>query len=157
MHFTYQWSDYNSLIGMIVPINESIWEHTKMGFYSVLFFALFEYLFIGKNYCNYMFAKVVAAVTTILLIPGLYYFYTLFIHHNLWIDILIFIISVVIAQYVSYRLLKSNFCFTGINFAGLIILFIVVILYSSYTFAPPKVDLFKDSQTNSYGITQLSE
>ena len=34
LHFTYRWSGRNPLIGLIAPVNESVWEHMKLLFFS---------------------------------------------------------------------------------------------------------------------------
>ena len=34
-HFVYEWSGNNILIGLFTPINESIWEHTKLIFFPI--------------------------------------------------------------------------------------------------------------------------
>jgi Family of unknown function (DUF6512) len=29
-HFVYGWSGQNALVGLVSPVNESVWEHTKL-------------------------------------------------------------------------------------------------------------------------------
>ena len=29
LHFVYGWSGRNLLVGLVSPVNESVWEHTK--------------------------------------------------------------------------------------------------------------------------------
>ena len=29
LHFVYGWSSRNALVGLVSPVNESVWEHTK--------------------------------------------------------------------------------------------------------------------------------
>ena len=35
LHFTYRWSGRNPLIGLIAPVNESVWEHMKLLFFPM--------------------------------------------------------------------------------------------------------------------------
>ena len=42
LHFTYRWSGRNPLIGLIAPVNESVWEHMKLLFFPMLLFGLWN-------------------------------------------------------------------------------------------------------------------
>lgn len=33
-HFTYDWSNQIPIVGVISPVNESVWEYLKLGFWS---------------------------------------------------------------------------------------------------------------------------
>ena len=41
LHFLYEWTGYNYLVGFISPVNESTWEHLKLLFFPVLFLSFF--------------------------------------------------------------------------------------------------------------------
>lgn len=45
LHFLYDWSGELSIIGMLAPLNESIWEHLKLVFWPLLLWWGFGYLF----------------------------------------------------------------------------------------------------------------
>ena len=47
-HFMYTWFP-NTLFSIFFPVNESIWEHMKMLFTSILIFSVFEYFILKKN------------------------------------------------------------------------------------------------------------
>jgi len=38
------------------------------------------------------------------------------------------------------------------NSAGIIVIITIILAFSVFTFNPPKMELFKDPETNSYGI-----
>ena len=42
-HFLYEFSDYNPFLALIVPVNESVWEHLKLVFFPVLFLTIAEH------------------------------------------------------------------------------------------------------------------
>ena len=42
LHFTYEWSGKSTLVGYFSPVNESLWEHLKLGYFSLSFFILIE-------------------------------------------------------------------------------------------------------------------
>lgn len=35
LHFTFEWSNNNILVGTFSPVNESIWEHLKLLFFPM--------------------------------------------------------------------------------------------------------------------------
>ena len=35
LHFTYEWSGNNPIVGIFSSINESTWEHLKLAFYPM--------------------------------------------------------------------------------------------------------------------------
>lgn len=140
LHYAYELSDYNQFVALVAPINESIWEHLKMPFYGMLGFALVEYIFVGKEAKNFIFAKAFSSILAAFLVVVLYYGYTSFLDHQLYLDIIIFVVAIIIAQLFSYALIKSKLFFRGINYIGLIILFAACMVFSSYTYEPPKTN-----------------
>ena len=43
LHFTYKLSNYNFFVGLFSAINESTWEHIKIGLTPLFLFYLWEY------------------------------------------------------------------------------------------------------------------
>ena len=39
-HFVYEWSGNRPAVGLFFPVNESVWEHMKLVFFPMLFYAL---------------------------------------------------------------------------------------------------------------------
>ena len=50
LHFVYEWSGDNPLVGLFSPVNESVWEHLKLLFFPILAYSIVEYFIYGKNY-----------------------------------------------------------------------------------------------------------
>ncbi|ERJ12635.1 DUF6512 family protein [Haloplasma contractile] len=150
LHFTYEWSDQNSLVALFSPVNESVWEHLKLAFYGMLFYAVIEYLFAGHDHKNFLFAKAVSSIIAAALVVVLYYGYTEFIDQSLAMDIVIFAFAIILAQIISYLLIRINLFFEGINYIGIILIFIVVMAFSAYTFEPPVYKLFTESGINLF-------
>lgn len=137
LHYAYELSNNTQYIALIAPVNETIWEHLKMPFYGMIGFALFEYLFIGKDYKNFIFAKMFSSLLACGLTVVLYYGYTNFLDPSLALDIAAFVIAILIAQIFSYVILRSKFFITGLNYWGLIILVCVSLVFASYTYETP--------------------
>lgn len=49
LHFVYEWSGGNFLVGLAAPVNESTWEHLKMLFFPTLVWMLGWQIFSGKS------------------------------------------------------------------------------------------------------------
>lgn len=154
LHFIYDWSGGNKLAGIVGTVNESTWEHLKLLFWPSLIFAIIEYLFIGKDYENYAIAKAVTFYTGILLIVVLFYTYMgVTGKHSLVIDLLIFLISVVVSQWIGYRILQSEKTFgKEFNLIAILSILLLIFAFTVFTFQPPRLPLFKDPVTGTYGI-----
>ena len=50
MHFVYEWSGQNFVLGLFAPVSESTWEHMKLAYFPMLLFFLVEYIFLYKSY-----------------------------------------------------------------------------------------------------------
>ena len=57
LHFTYEWFNYNVIVGLFSTINESVWEHLKLLFYPMFFISIIGYFKIGRKLCNYWYAQ----------------------------------------------------------------------------------------------------
>ena len=152
LHFTFGWSNNNPLIGTFSAVNESTWEHLKLLFLPMLLTTILGYFLIGKNYSNFLCARLLGILTAILFTISFFYTYTGIIGTNFaFIDISIFFIAVILGELVSYKILLSNFhCNQYV--AGLLI-FALLISFITFTYFTPKIGLFKDPVSNKYGIT----
>ncbi len=143
-HFLYEWSGKNFIIGLISPVNESVWEHMKLIFFPMLFFAL-------TVVCRYRNTLPCAAcalstgiLTGTLLIPVLFYAYTFVAGKDLFfMDIAIFMISALIGFWISSKMINS--CHrnpTCVVPRFLVLLLLLCFLLFSY--APPNLSIFSD-------------
>ena len=106
LHFTYRWSGRNPLIGLIAPVNESVWEHMKLLFFPMLLFGLWSLK--GETDACRISAFHAGLLMGTLLMPVLYYSYTSALGHSiLAVDITIFYICV-IAAFLIYRGLSGS-------------------------------------------------
>jgi len=138
LHFVFEWSNRLPLIGVISPINESVWEHLKLGFWSLVFFSLIEYWFVKNDVNNFFLAKGLGVLTlqgTILLV---FYTYTMFSSKPiLVIDISSYILGCALCQAVSYKILTKTRARKTLNRLGLVLILIHAVLLIVFTFAPP--------------------
>lgn len=153
LHFAFEWSGPWIPLGAIAAVNESVWEHLKLGFWPALVYAALEYTRFGKSVYNFLSAKTLGICLIPITIVVLYYAYTAILGRGLLIvDILIFVAAVIVGQLVSYRLLTASPLPEKLNRLAPIALVILGILLVLFTFCPPQLPLFRDSVTGGYGI-----
>lgn len=155
MHFLYNILWESPVVGLFAPINESIWEHSKMVVWPIILWWSIYYCFRGKEYeinANKWFTSAfVALVTALITMPLLYYFYTgAFGVELLWVDILILLFAVSFGQLLGLHTYRYG---SGLNAKLiLIVLGVIVLLFLLFTFFPPHIPLFQDAVTGSYGL-----
>jgi len=109
LHFTYEWSGNNPAVGFFSAVNESTSEHLKMIFVPFFLFSILEYLAYGKNLTCFILSKALSISIGMIAIVVVFYLYTWIAGTNfLWMDIAIFVLGIVIAYFVSYKLLRNQ-------------------------------------------------
>lgn len=141
-HFVYEWSGNNIIVGFFAPVNESVWEHTKLIFFPMLIYSLYLERKIKGEYPCISSDVIFGALAGIVSIISLFYTYSGIIGFNVaFVDISIFYISTIIAFYVVYRLALS--CKTDrYKVVAQILAVVFVLLYVIFTLYPPDIPLF---------------
>jgi uncharacterized membrane protein len=113
---------------------------------------LIEIYPLRKEVGNFFTAKVIGITVMIGIIPTVFYSYTLFTEEILAVDIATFIIAVIVGQIVSYRLFKKSNPSKRTEIAAIIVIVLLTIIFVTFTFYPPHLSIFQDSNTGQYGI-----
>lgn len=156
LHFTYEWSGENIIVGLFSAVNESTWEHFKLIFYPMLLMGIIGYLVIGKKSNNYWAAQALGVITAIVFTIVFFYTYTGIIGTNFaWLNIATFDMSILLGTFVTYKILTTKTVYNAeiISIIFLVILFCSFILY---TFNPPQIQLFQDPLSRNYEINNLT-
>mgnify|MGYP000863316134 CR=1 FL=1 len=157
MHPIYQWSGNSKIAGIFVPVNESVWEHLKMGFWPMLLWWLTGYLLFGNGGMHFAVQWFSSGAIALLSCPAviLSFFYTytgaLGIE-SLALDILSFILGVFAAQLIArhaYQCVRYHFYCLYISYSLIILMALFFILFTFFT---PRLPLFLDFSTGKYGI-----
>lgn len=152
LHFVYDWSGQWKPAALIAPVNESVWEHLKMVLWPALAYAAIEYNSLKGITNNFWTAKLVGILSAMALIIIIFYLYTSIIGHNILIaDILTFLVSVAIGQYLSYKTLTLGQLPGWINRLSTPLLFLIVLSFVVFTFSPPRLPVFKNPVDGTYG------
>jgi len=142
-HFLYSLTGECFIVGLFVPINESIFEHTKMVVLPIFIWWFIFYLFRKKDlFVNAWFTSaLIAMISAIIAIPMLFYFYSqAFGIESLVIDILILLVSLAIGQILGLHYYRHG---KGIEYHFAIFLMIVIIiLFAFFTINPPAFPIF---------------
>lgn len=145
LHFTYEFSGYNPIVGAFSAINESVWEHLKLGFWPIILLTIIEFWRIKKQTNNFFLAKTASAYAIVVVIPAIFYSYTSITGESIFlIDILSFIIAVIIGQFLSYKILKYEQWPKASKWISLIALIVLAVLFVVFTFYPPSLPPFQD-------------
>lgn len=152
LHFLYEKMPC-FITSIIAPVNESIAEHMKILFGSILISGIIQKIIVKtkklniNNVCisNFTAAIISIPIFLIMFIPV----YT-FIGKNLPITIIMMLISIVIAEYISYLIMKKD----NLKLENITILFAIItyIIFGILTYFPPHNELFRDPIHNYYGI-----
>lgn len=154
LHFTYDLSGQNPIVGVFLSVNESTWEHLKLPYFPMLLTTIIGYFYFDKKVPNFICSKTIGIITAILFTIIFFYTYTGVLGKNIAvIDIASFFIATILGEFVSYVLIINNFKCD--NKIAIIVLIILFVCFGIFTFQPPKIGLFKDPLTNKYGIKNI--
>ena len=154
LHFLFEISGNIKIIGLIAPVNESVWEHLKLAFFPILIWWLVK-IFNGELEKRYkgLVSLAISSVLSILTILSFFYTYTGAIGiKSLILDIFSLFLGISIGQIVAYYTFKYANIKKGYVYISLIIIITIFILFFIFTFCPPQIPLFKDPTTGLYGI-----
>lgn len=152
LHFTYELSGNNPVVGVISAVNESVWEHLKLVFWPSLFWILITVIHLRRKVGNFLPAKTIGIYIMVLFIPAVFYTYTAFTSKSIFvIDIASFIAAVIVGQTVSYKLYKYRFP-KATEIVAIAAIILLATIFIVFTFYPPQLPIFQDPLTGYYGI-----
>ena len=153
LHFLFDWTGGSVAAALFSAVNESIWEHLKLLFYPMVAVAIIEYFFWGKNVDSFWCIKLIGILIGLVLIPVVYYTYTGIFGVNAdWFNVTIFFLAAGVVFFVETNLFQRGFsCQMGTK-AAVILLCLIAVLFTVFTFLPPRIPFFRDSVTGTYGF-----
>jgi hypothetical protein len=152
LHFTYELSGRNPLVAPFSAVNESVWEHLKLVYWPAAFYSLIQLVTFRKRPPSFLTAKAASMVVMPSVIVTLFYASRLFIEESLLFDITLFYISIAIGQYTSVKVMKARTVSKLVTVASLLLIISMGLAFTYFTLEPPRVFLFRDPVTGSFGI-----
>lgn len=156
LHFTYEFSDFNIIVGCFSAVNESVWEHLKIAVIPMVVWTYIEFIVLKYRQDNLWTSLINKIIALVLIVTIIFYLYTAILGKSvLVIDILLFYLSILVSQIIGYKKIKEKSVSVNKEEVNKYLTIIIFILFILFTFLPPKLDLFKDEITNTYGVFEL--
>lgn len=143
LHFTYDWSNQNSFIGLFSATNESTFEHLKLIFFPMLLLTVLELYFNKDNLPeNFLASRTICIIGGMIFIVVAFYTILGVLGKNYdFINIAIYFAGVIFALWLENKLYSKSYI---PNSTGTKILIFITLLFFLFTFYPPKLGLFID-------------
>lgn len=152
LHFLYDILGGAIWIAPFSGVNESTWEHMKLLFWPMLFYAVFQSFFF-RDRADFWSIKLKGILLGEILIPIIFYTYNGAIGKSPdWFNIAIFFIAAAITYIYETKLLKSEPKEHAPTWLSLTLLFVIALAFVFFTFDPPTLGLFKDPIDGTFGI-----
>ena len=132
---------------MVAPfsgVNESTWEHMKLLFWPLFFFALVQWFFFREQK-NYWCVKLAEILLGLLLIPVMFYTYNgAFGKSPDWVNIAIFYVSTAVVFLFERWAFKRDWVQCKHPGIAIAVICLIGVLFVVFTFEPPGIPLFWD-------------
>lgn len=155
VHFGYDLLP-NFITSIFFPVNESIYEHMKMIYTSILLFSLIEYFVIRKMTWilnNKGINPFISGLVNIFSFLLIYLPINMIIGENMIVTFIILFISNIITAYVSYHILIQRKLID--DKLGLFLTLFLYIPFTYFTYNPIHIEFFYDTKNKLYGIKKL--
>ena len=154
LHFLFEWTECWAPVAAIAPVNESVWEHFKLSFWPGLLYAAIEWPSVGRRVNNYWVGKAVGLVLMPVIVGLGFYAYTAVWASSLIPNIVLLALAIAMGQWVSYRIAIAGRCRQWIAVCVLCALVLTAVAFAAFGYVPPRIFLFCDPLTQTYGIPQ---
>ena len=152
-HFVYELLP-NPIFAVFFPVNESVWEHMKMLYTTILLYGIIEYLIIKKYNLlanNFLFTQLIKSIISIPIYLAMFLPFYLNFGENMGVTFAILFITIFISNYIGYKILTLN----PINYQkeiSIIFIILIYIIMGILTFKAPRQEIFFDTSEEKYGI-----
>ena len=160
LHFLFDWSGRATAVGLFVPVNESPWEHLKLTFWPILVWWFVGFFAFGsKTKGAFPRAAVSCAVcelTCLLFIVAFFYTYTGALGvESLLLDILAVLLGLTVGVLLAVHVYRHTSPGAFAAFLSVVLLLFMAGTFIWFTFAPPRLPIFMDPPTGTYGVYGL--
>ena len=151
LHFLYGWTKRAVWAAPLSAVNESTWEHMKLFFLPTLLFAAIQSFFVKR--ADFWCVKLSAMLIGLALIPLLFYLYNGAIAKSPdWLNIAFFFVSAAAAYWYEITRFTQGDVICKSPWLALGILLGLAMLFALFTFYPPRLLIFRDPITGTYGV-----
>ena len=141
LHFAYELSGGNPIVGLFTLVNESIWEHLKLIFFPMLVLTLWDMFTNQRNNLCFLPARTLGTLAGMAFIIIAYYTLTGILgFQTAWLNILIYLLGVLFAFWIEKKL--QHCCNTISVKIAIVIWIFFILLFIIFTIAPPALGIF---------------
>jgi ABC-type Na+ efflux pump permease subunit len=146
LHFVYDWSGSNAIVGIFGAVNESTWEHLKLLFWPMSTLTIVEYFMFYKNSTGFLLSRALATIIGMSFIVTMYYTVTGVVGKNIdAFNISLYFVSVILTFFLSKIFIKNKtFEQKNSNTIAAIVFFIFAVLFIVFTNNPPQIGIFRE-------------
>jgi len=142
-HYLYDWTGGNDLIAVVAPINESVWEHLKLGYGGTIMLVVLDVVRRRAN--TYILGRVVGLVAmNLLIVVGFYGYFSVLGRPFLPFDLALFVLGCFVAWrlavVVETKPLISLAAWT--SWLGWLMFILVGMVFGLFTVQPPEAEIF---------------
>ena len=149
-HFAYELSHRNKIVALFSAVNESTWEHIKIGTSALIL--VFAAMLFFYPLASVISAAAFALLIFIVLIPALFYpILAVMGRHSIPVSIVEFAFSIFISVLFFDTFVQQEYSQPTV-FISSVVLAVIMLSWGLFTFFPPKNFLFKDPRNNKYGL-----
>lgn len=144
LHFLYEWTNESIFVAPFSGVNESTWEHMKLIFWPMLFFAVFQSFFF-RDREDFWCVKLKGILRGVILIPIIFYTYNGVVGKSPdFINIAIFFVCAAIAYIHEIRLFNSEKLSCRSQKTAIGTLTVIAFLFILFTFVHPDINIFRE-------------
>ena len=141
LHFAYQLSGENPIVGLFASINESTWEHLKLLFFPMLVLTIWDIFVTQRNNLYFLPARTIGILAGLMFIIVVFYTTKGVIGTNIaFIDIAIYLFGVAFAFWIEKKQYRK--CIQLSVVLAISILLLLTISFIIFTIAPPSLGIF---------------
>ena len=141
LHFAYQLSGENPIVGLFASVNESVWEHLKLLFFPMLILTIWDTFVTHRNNFCFFPARTIGILAGLIFIIVVFYTISGIIGMDIaFINILIYLFSAAFAFWIEKKQCRKRLPLSAALSIGILILF--TILFIIFTIAPPALGIF---------------
>lgn len=141
LHFAYELSGENPIVGLFANINESVWEHLKLVFFPMLVLTLWDMFTNQRNNLCFLPARTLGTLAGMTFVVVVYYTITGILGFQTgWLNILIYLLGILFVFFVEKKLCHR--CNTISVKISIVLWVLFIILFIVFTIAPPALGIF---------------
>ena len=141
LHFAYELSGGNPIVGLFALVSESVWEHLKLVFFPMLALTLWDMFTNQRNNLCFLPARTLATLSGMAFVVIVYYTVTGVLgFQTALINILIYLLGIWVVFLVEKNL--QHRCNIISVKVAIVLWVLFIILFIIFTIAPPALGIF---------------